>query len=134
MHPDPCVRLRLGEWTLADWRRSYFPGGDAFWLPALAAANRGVWRRGTLLSVAGFVISVQFDDNMLPARLGTLWPDRLVECLADRLVRDDAGRPPIRLLPKVRHPRAGPRGSCRGLALLQRRGSRPAPRVPGRLG
>ena len=93
MHSDPSVRLRLGEWRLADWRASYLPGGDVFYLPALKAANEGSWRDGTLLSVATFVVSVQFDDQTTPGRLGTLWPDRLVETLARRLARDERKRP-----------------------------------------
>ena len=96
MHPDPCVRLRLGEWTLADWRRSYFPGGDVFWLPVLKAGNQGAWQHGTLLSVAGFVITTQFTDCATPTRLGTLWPGRLVETLGERLARDERERPLVR--------------------------------------
>jgi hypothetical protein len=62
----------------------------------LKAANRGSWRDGTVLSVVTFVVSVQFDDQATPGRLGTLWPDRLVEVLADRILRDGEGRPRIR--------------------------------------
>ena len=93
MHPNPCDRLRLGEWTLADWRKSYVAGGDVFYLPVLKAANQGSWRDGTLLSVATFVVSVQFDDQATPSRLGTLWPGRLVETLGTRLARDERQRP-----------------------------------------
>jgi hypothetical protein len=93
---DPCERLRLGEWTLADWRRSYAPGGNVFWLPVLKAGNECAWRDGRLLSVDGFVISAQFDDQPTPGRLGTLWPDRLSETVAGPLARDEAGRPRIR--------------------------------------
>jgi hypothetical protein len=105
MQLDLCERLRRGNWTLADWRRSYAPGGDVFYIPALKAANQGVWREGALVSVAGFVITTQFTDGPTPSQLGTLWPDRLVETLADRLVRDELGRPLIRY--------------CEGYAVLQ---------------
>ena len=96
MYLDPYERLRLGEWTLADWRRSYWPGGDAFYIPVLKAANEGVWADGALLLVAGFVISTQLDGRATPIRLGTLWPDRLVETLAEKLARDESGRPRVR--------------------------------------
>lgn len=134
MHLDPYERLRLGELTLAGWRKSYAPGGDVFYIPVLKAAQQGVWRDGTLLSVVDFVITAQFDDCTMPSRLGTLWPDRMVECLAERLARDDAGRPRFRYCKRVRRPRARPRGLCRRLALLQRGGSRRASGVSRRLG
>ena len=96
MHLDPYQRLHLGEWTLTDWRHSYWPGGDVFYIPVLKAANEGVWTDGALLSVAGFVISAQLNDRPEPTPLGTLWPDRLVETMADELARDELGRPRIR--------------------------------------
>jgi hypothetical protein len=95
MHLDLCERLRLGEWTLSDWRRSYAPGGTLFWLPALKAINQGLWMHGLLLSVVGFEIWTEFADHA-PRQLGTLWPDRLVESLADRVARDQAAKPLIR--------------------------------------